>query len=178
MRKWLIFAVLVLGGMAGRAQALDPVAPVSERKFGVIYVKSTLPASDIITVTNVTDEKQVLTLKSETDAKVPVGDYMVRVEMQDYSYEVEVTVRPTERHEIIVPGFGNLKVNGPKANVDVFAVGEKKPIATFATNYVKTLPRGTYDVVISWGASKKKDSITQKNVQVVSNTTRQIDFKY
>lgn len=178
MKKRLFFALLACLTAAGELRALDPVAPVSERKYGVVYVKSTLPASDVITLTNVTDPNHTLTLKSETDAKVPVGDYAVRVEMQDYSYEVEVSVRPTERHEIIVPGFGNLRVNGPKANVEVFEAGEKKLIAKFETNYTKTLPRGTYDVLISWGVSKKKDSITQKNVVVVTNTTRQIDFKF
>ena len=178
MKKSILFALLAcLGGMQA-ALALDPVAPVSERKYGIVYVKSTLPKSDIITLTSSTDPTNTLSLKSETDAKVPVGDYMVRVEMQDYSYEVEVTVRPTERHEIIVPGFGNLKVNGPKATVEVFKSGEKKPVATFDTNYVKTLPSGTYEVAISWGSGKKKDTLTQKNVVVVTNTTRQIDFKY
>jgi hypothetical protein len=178
MKKRLFFALLGCLAVAGEIQALDPVAPVSERKYGVVYVKSTLPSSDVITLTDVADPNHTMTLKSETDAKVPVGDYTVRVEMQDYSYEVEVSVRPTERHEIVVPGFGNLRINGPKANVEVFEAGEKKPIAKFASNYTKTLPKGTYDVVISWGVSKKKDSITQRNVVVVTNTTRQIDFNF
>lgn len=178
MKKLIYFALLAWLGGIQAAHALDPVAPVSERKYGVVYVKSTLPKSDIITLTNSTDPTANISIKSETDVKVPVGDYMVRVEMQDYSYEVEVTVRPTERHEIVVPGFGNLKVNGAKATVEVLKPGEKKPIAKFDTGYVKTLPSGTYDVVITWGPAQKKDSLTQKNVVIVTNTTRQIDFKY
>jgi len=179
MKKWFVLGLFLTALIPSFSFALDPVAPASERKFGIIYVKSTLPQSDVITVTSVTDPGKVITLKSETDAKVPVGDYTVRVEMQDYSYEVEVSVRPTERHEIIVPGFGNLKVNGPQATVEVFESDKKKPIATFKTNYVKTLPSGTYEVVITWGAKKsKKTSLTQSNVQVVTNTTRQIDFGY
>jgi len=177
MKKLRLLSLLGFMFCVTNAWALDPVAPVSERKFGVVYVQSTLPGSDIITLTSSTDPGKVINMKSGVDAKVPVGDYQVRIEMQDYSYEVGVTVRPTERHEIIVPGYGNLKVNGPKAVVEVFEKDSKKPIAKFDTNYVKTLPKGIYDVKITYGKTKKQ-SIDEHDVSIVTNTTRQIDFNF
>src|SRR5437867_2161357 len=140
MKKLFSLSVLAILFCATMAWALDPVAPLSERKFGVVYVQSTLPSSDVITLSPTNDSGKAINMKSGVDVKVPVGDYTVRVEMQDYSYEVGVTVKPTERHEIIVPGYGNLRVNGPKADVEVFGENSKKPIAKFQTNFTKTLP--------------------------------------
>ncbi len=178
MKKLFFLALLSIISLPSIARALDPVAPVAERKFGVVYVKSTLPSSDVITLTSAADPNSTQTIKAETDSKVAVGDYTVRVEMQEYSYEVEVTIRPTERHEIIVPGFGNLRVNGPnKALVEVFEANSNKLVTKFQTNFTKTLPRGNYDVKVSVGKTKK-DSVTQKNVMVVTNTTRQVDVKF
>lgn len=171
-----IFPLFLLGCLVwgSPVHALDPVAPASERAFGIVYVKSPLPGSDVVTLTSQSDDKNVLKMQPEVDAKVKVGDYTVRVEMQDYSYEQEVSVRPTERHEIIVPGFGNLVVKGPKGTVEVYTKeSSKKPESTFATNFVKTLPGGIYDVKVKVG----KYTLDQNNISVVTNTTREIDVK-
>jgi hypothetical protein len=173
MNRFFFIVFLALLTLSPSVQALDPKAPVSERAFGVVYVKSPLPSSDIITLNGQGDNKEVVKMQPEVDARVKVGDYMVRVEMQDYSYEQEVSVRPTERHEIIVPGFGNLVVKGAKGTVEVYAKKSKKPESTFNTNYVKTLPSGVYDVKVKVG----KYVLDQNDISVVTNTTREINVK-
>lgn len=174
MKKIFPLILLSLLAFSGKSRALDPIAPASERAFGTVYVKSPLPNSDIVTLTSQSDTQNILKMQPEVDAKVKVGDYTVRVEMQDYSYEQEVSVRPTERHEIIVPGFGNMVVKGAKGTVEVYTKdSSKKPESTFATNYVKTLPSGNYDVKVKVG----KYTLDQNNISVVTNTTREIDVK-
>lgn len=170
MKKHFLFIFVGLLILCPRAWALDPVAPASERAFGTIYVKSPLPGSDSIALDC---SGEITKLQPEVDAKVKVGDCTVRVEMQDYSYEQEVSIRPTERHEIIVPGFGNLVVKGAQGTVEVYAKNAKKPESTFKTNFVKTLPSGVYDVKVKVG----KYTLDQNNISVVTNTTREIDVK-
>lgn len=171
--KVLIFSLLLLG-LAPAARALDPVAPVSERKFGVMYVKSPQPQSDQVQVESVSDGKKQK-VASETEVKVPIGDYRVHVKMQDYSYEQEVKVGGTERTEVVVPGFGNLKVEAPKkSTVEVYKRGSQSLVAKFPVDQVKILPVGYYDVKISLLDA----SVTMNNVWIVTNTTREVAAKF
>ncbi len=150
--------------------ALDPVAPRSERALGVIYVETPNP-DDEITLVLQQDEIHQSRISTKQDVKVPVGDYKVLVKMRPhYTYEQAVTVRPTERHEIIVPGFGNLRVNGACREVKVYQEG--KEIAKMTCDKTRTLPRGAYDVKIVQG----KYNI-EKRVDVVTNHLLELDIK-
>lgn len=163
----LVFLGLFLS--SGLAWALDPVAPRAERRYGMVYVKSPNADDKIVLVSQrqgVDDQK----IESLKDVQVPVGDYVVEVSMKpEYSYAQPVTVRPTERHEIIVPGYGNVKVNGKCDKVKVLQNG--KEIAKMKCGEVRTLPRGAYDLKIEIG----KYTLDQ-SVGVVTNTLRQIDI--
>lgn len=174
MKIKILGIALLLLGLAPAARALDPVAPVSERKFGVLFVKTPQPGSDQIQIESVADGKKQKAA-SETEVKVPVGDYRVHVKMQDYSYEQEVKVGGTERTEVVVPGFGNLKVEAPKkSTVEVYKKGSQSLVAKFPVDQVKVLPVGYYDVKISLlGAS-----VTMNNVWIVTNTTREVAAKF
>ncbi len=167
-----VFAILLLASVP--AFALDPVAPISERKFGVVFVKTPMPESDVITLTAVNGGKKQ-NLKSETEVKVPIGDYKVSVKMQDYLYEQDVKVGGTERTEVVVPGYGNLKVEAPKgATIEVYKTGTESLVSKFPASEVKVLPTGYYDVRIRFG----KDSVTMNNVWIVTNTTREVAAKF
>jgi len=164
----------LLLGLAPAAQALDPVAPVSERKFGVIFVKTPQPESDQIQLESIADGKK-RKVTPEAEVKVPVGDYRVNVKMQDYSYEQQVLVGGTERTEVVVPGFGNLKVDAPKkSSVEVYKKGSQSLIAKFPVSQIKVLPVGYYDVKISL----LEASVTMNNVWIVTNTTREVAAKF
>lgn len=174
MKAKVLGLALLLLGLAPSARALDPVAPVSERKFGVLFVKTPMPASDQIQIESIADGKKQK-VASETEAKVPIGDYRVNVKMQDYSYQQEVKVGGTERTEVVVPGFGNLKVEAPKKSlVEVYKRGSQSLVAKFPVDQVKVLPVGYYDVKISLLDA----SVTMNNVWIVTNTTREVAAKF
>lgn len=173
--KKLSYIVLFFGILAlalPPALALDPVAPRSFRKVGMIWVKTPNPSQDKVEITKLTtgDKKMVTPGQIEL---VPVGKYQVKVTMGEYTYEQKVLVEPTERTDVVVPGFGNLKVNSPfKAEVTVYKAQTNQDIAKFPVNSVKTLPRGFYDVKIKFG----NDTVVKKdNLWVVTNTTRVLD---
>jgi len=171
LSRW-IFAFLMLASVP--AFALDPVAPISERKFGILFVKTPMPDSDVINIT-ATEGGKKQTVHAETEVKVPVGDYQVSVKMQDYVYEQQVKVGGTERTEVVVPGYGNLKVTAPKdSSIEVYKTGTESLVAKFPASQVKVLPTGYYDVRIRY----LKDSVTSNNVWIVTNTTREIEAKF
>jgi len=173
MRKLIaVSATLVVSlFFVGEAWSLDPVAPRSFRSKGILWVKTPNPPADIITVTKLGSGKIVNVISDKTKI-VPVGKYKVQVQMQDYRYSQTVLVEPTERTDVVVPGFGNLKINSPlQGNVEVFGKKSGQLVAKFPVNEIKTLPRGHYDVKIHFG----KLSVTEPNVWVVTNTTRELD---
>jgi len=173
MRKKIFVSILfafLLGGISIPAQALDPVAPRSERKFGMIYIK-TPNATDVIKLKSLKGKGKEKKLSPVTDVKVRVGDYRVIVAIKGgYVYEQDVIVRATERHEVIVPGYGNVRVNGSCNGVTVLQGGEKK--AEIKCGEIRTLPRGPYDIRIQIGKYTLNQSVT-----VVTNTLREIDIK-
>ena len=175
MRKlsayFIIVSVITL--IAGSALALDPVAPRSFRKSGMIWVKTPNPGTDAVEITRLKTGK-TQTIPSDKVEVVPVGKYLVKVKMQNYAYTQRVLVEPTERTDVEVPGYGNLQVNSRfPGEVVVYRLGSGSKVATFGTNQVKTLPRGRYDVKILLG--KAKGSVVDKDVWVVTNTTRILD---
>jgi len=175
MKKFPLIAsiLMFLSLVATTAVALDPVAPRSFRKFGMIYVESPNPQSDSITlIRKKTGFKEPL--QSGVLKVVPVGKYRVEVKMQSYHYQQDVWVESTERTDVIVPGYGNLKVNAPNPSavmVEVYPKGKGKLVAKFPATEIKTLPRGHYEVRIKVGSF----ILTQPDVWVVTNTTRILD---
>jgi hypothetical protein len=169
MKKLHLIAYFLIIFCPFGAHALDPLAARSERSQGMIYVKTPLPESDIVTITKGGMQE---TLKPETTKWVPIGDYLVTVKMGDYQYNQNVTVMPTERTDVVVPGYGNLKVNSlnPNDGVEVYPRGSTTAIAKFSASQTKTLPTGYYDVKVNVGTT----SVTQPNVFVVTNTTREL----
>ncbi len=170
MNKYSIYILIMMTTfLVGRSWALDPLAPRAERRYGMIYVKTPNTDDEILLVSQRPDTKDQK-IKGLEDVQVPVGDYVVQVKIQpEYNYEQPVTIRPTERHEIIVPGFGNLRVNGKCDKV--FVSQDGKEFAKIKCGQVRTLPRGPYDLKIQIG----KYNLDQ-NVVVVTNTLREIDI--
>lgn len=169
--RYLIYIFILACYLPGiPAHALDPVAPRSERRFGLVYVKTPNPDDKVTLISQRVDGK-TQKIKPGEDVKVKVGDYLVTVEMgHDYIYNQDISVRPTERHEVITPGYGNLRVNGPCKEVLVSQGGKK--IAKIKCGKIRILPRGSYDLKIKIG----KYTLDQ-TVAVVTNTLREIDVK-
>lgn len=155
------------------ALSLDPLAPRAQRSEGMIFVK-TPNSGDTITITRSDGSTQ--TLQPEQVKWVPVGNYLVTAKMQEHVYNQNVLVQPTERTDVVVAGFGNLKVNSihPGDIVEVINLGKGGVAAKFPASQIKTLPQGRYDVKINVG----KTSVTKNNVWIVTNTTRQVDVTY
>jgi len=135
----------------------------------MIWVKSPQPHSDVVTLTR-QKTGEARTIPVGQIEIVPVGRYKVAVKMQNYDYTQDVLVQSTERTDVVVPGFGNLKVMdaAPGATVEVLKRGSQKVVAKFPATQVKVLPRGRYDVNIKTGSF----NVSKKNVWIVTNTTR------
>src|SRR5436190_15316917 len=174
MKKFPILLSLVLSLVSLSCYALDPLAPRGQRAQGMIFVK-TPNSSDSVTLTNKNTGSSEA-LKPESLQWVAVGDYTVSAKMQDYNYNQNVTVQPTERTDVVVPGFGNLQVNSisPQDTIEVFKIKGGALAAKFPASQVKTLPEGRYNVKVTVG----KQSVTKDNVLIVTNTTRQVDVSY
>lgn len=152
--------------------ALDPVAPRSFRSKGILWVKTPNPSQDVVSVTQLKTGK-TWTVPSDKTQIVPVGKYDIKVQMQNYTYHQKVLVQPTERADVVVAGYGNIKVNSPfQGEVMVYQNKSKNPTAKFPVNEIKTLPRGHYDVKIVFA---NKTQVMEPNVWIVTNTTRQLD---
>lgn len=160
--------------LAMPAMALDPLAERSERDKGMIFVKTPLPSSDKVIATHLKTNESI-NIPIEQATWVPLGDYRVDVKLQGYQYSQNVTVQSTERTDVVVPGYGNLRVNPPSPDrmVQVFSKNGTK-VAEFPCSTVKTLPTGVYDLKISVG----KDLIPLNDIWIVTNTTREVDVKF
>lgn len=176
----LWFFVFILCGLQN-VWALDPVAPRAERKYGELMVQTPLP-SDVCSIKMTKDKNRDAgidyqqTFKPNETIKIPVGDYLLTVKLQDREWTSQVTIQPTERTDVKVTGYGNLKVNSPNPNKDTVEVAtlDGKVISTFHPSQVKTLPNGTYNVTVKFGGT----SITQPDVMIITNTTREISASF
>lgn len=160
------------------AYALDPVAPKEERKFGTVEVKSPNPDDVCLLIPAKTDpstevEHSTKCKPGET-IKVPVGDYHLKVTVQDYSFNKDVSVQPTERSYIVVTGFGNLKIISSNPGKEKVTVTNQKGevVKTSVSGKNISLPIGTYKVLVKIGSSEVK----QDNVKIITNTTREIEI--
>ncbi len=176
MRNYKILVVFLLAIVAFPALALDPVAPKSERRYGQIAVHTPLPSSDTCQIVAKSGSFQQ-SFKPEETVKVPVGDYTVKVKLQDQDWSKNITIHPTERTDVFVTGFGNLKVSSPDPTLDVVEVLDQsgKQVANFHPNMVKTLPVGNYSVIVKMKLSRRKNTqVRQDNVSIMTNATREI----
>lgn len=172
----IFLAILFLLGVSN-IWALDPVAPRAERKYGELMVQTPLP-SDTCEIRMTKDKNRDAGIdyqqkfKPGETIKIPVGDYDLTVKLQDREWKTQVTIHPTERTDVKVTGYGNLKVNSPNPGKDTVEVAtlDGKVISTFHPSQVKTLPNGTYNVTVKMGGV----SITQPNVVIITNTTREV----
>lgn len=170
--RWKISLILMIFvfNIPAALHALDPKAPREERAFGTVYVETPNKEDKIILISQRGDEKEQK-IASGQDVNVKVGDYLVKVNMEpDHTYEQALTVRPTERHEVIVPGFGNLRVNGNCREVEIYRDGKK--IDKIKCNKIRTLVSGAYDLKIKVG----KHTLDQ-TISTVTNTLREVDIQ-
>lgn len=160
------------------ALALDPVAPRAERKLGELLVKSPMPETDTCQVNFISKKGETFqdpvkeSFKPGQKIRVPVGDYALKCKLQEAEWSSNITVQPTERTDVTVTGYGNLKVVTPKPGSDTVEVytQDGKLVKSFNPTGVKTLPTGNYNVKVKMSGAE----ITEKNVSIVTNTTREI----
>lgn len=153
-------------------RALDPVAPREERAFGFLKVNTPLPLTDRCEVSAVAPASGYRQgFKPGERIKIPVGDYLLKVQLQDRAWQNPISVRATELTAIVVTGFGNLKVSSPKKSDTVEVYSSKGALVSqFPASQVKTLPVGRYQVKVRMG-----DLETPKiQVAVITNTTREV----
>lgn len=171
MNRFFLVLTAFLFLIPQNAKALDPKAPREERATGMVYVETPNPDDKIVLEPQREGQKEIK-LSNKKDQLVPVGDYLVKVEIKpEYHYEQALTVRPTERHEVIVPGFGNLRVNGECSEVTILKDG--KEIDKIKCGQIRTLTSGAYDLKIKVG----KHTLDQP-VAIVTNTLRQVDIQF
>jgi hypothetical protein len=172
MRIIIAVGSLVMFGLSliSPAFALDPVAPRSERGTGHLMVESPMPQSDTCEISNM---KGSQSCKIGTINKVPIGDYTIKVKLQENEWTSPITIKPTELTEVVVVGYGNLKVNTPNPTSDKIEVYslDGKLVKAFSPSMTHTLPTGTYNVKIKVG----KSEATMNNVTIITNTTRELD---
>ncbi len=164
--------------------ALDPVAPKSERAFGFLTVESPL-ATDIIEITSLKNsvDNFKITFNNDEMIKIPIGEYFLRVKMQEVKWSQKIEVLPTELTEITVVGYGNLSVKSPYPDQTTVEVSSKegKGITTFKASQIKTLPTGTYRVTIKLPPEEfvnirnvYPDEVTKNDVEIITNQTRRL----
>ncbi len=175
-RYQTLVVIFLLAIFISPVWALDPVAPKSERRYGQVAVHSPLPSSDTCQIVAKTGSFQQ-SFKPEETIKVPVGDYTVKVKLQDQEWSKAITVHPTERTDVFVTGYGNLKVSSPDPATDMVEVLDKsgKQVASYHPTTVKTLPVGNYSVIVKMQLSRRKSTqVRQDNVSIMTNATREI----
>jgi len=173
-----LLAIALLGWISP-ASALDPVAPKSERAYGFLSVESPLH-SDVIEASCVASCQAAAPIQFKNDemVKVPVGDYLVRVKMQDKEWSQRAKVLPTELTALAVTGYGNLAVTAPNpatTMVEVYSA-DGKQVARFNASQMKTLPTGTYRVTIRLAPELglNPSEVTKTDVGIVTNETRRL----
>ncbi|MCE9624915.1 MAG: hypothetical protein K8R69_05600 [Deltaproteobacteria bacterium] len=174
MRYWRFLAIATMILCSRPAWSLDPLAPRSERGEGRVVVHTPQP-DNAITITN-TKSGASFSPKDRETISVPIGDYNLNVKMQDYSYQQNFHVAPTETSFLVVPGFGSLKVDSLHPTDQVAVTSEKtgQVVANFPAADTKILPRGHYDVKVDIPGMLPA---VQKHVWVVTNTTRVVEVK-
>lgn len=184
MRKIIIKSFLFIGILTSFYSpslfALDPIAPKSERAFGFLSVTTPL-YTDMLEIKS---DNFSTTFKSEEMIKVPIGDYILTVMMQDNVKSTQkVSVMPTELTAINITGFGNLFVKAPNASrtvVEVYSI-HNKLVSRFMASKIKTLPIGTYRVNIKMPPEEMANmdkvytsEVTKNDVRIITNETREL----
>lgn len=172
MQKFsLFFLFLTILFFTYPVQALDPVAPKHERAWGFLRVRSPLPQSDQCEITPVSPKNAPLVCKSGEMIPVPVGQYVLKVRMQNKNWTHPISIHPTELTDITVVGYGNLKVTSPSPQdrVEVYSTSGQL-LESFQASQIKTLPAGEYTVKVNIGPYQASLS----DVRIMTNTTREL----
>ncbi len=168
--------------------ALDPIAPKEERAFGFLSVESPLE-TDVCEITPLGKaERPPITFKSYEMVKVPVGEYNLKVKIQELDWTKQIKVTPTELTQIFVTGYGNLKVKTPHPDKDIVEVFDHsgRLVKSFPSSELKTLPAGNYRVSVKLSTDypnpkdPKQHLIQQvtKNTSIITNETRRLVVSY
>lgn len=172
--KPFIFSILIL--LPFQAQALDPVAPKSDRAFGFFKVE-TPQSSDTCELSRLSPANPPYTgpCKVNSIMTLPVGEYQLNVKIQEYSWSEKIQVLPTEYTSVAVLGYGSLLVTSPHTNDTILVADlQGKTIAQFKTNTVKSIPTGVYNVTVK--SKRQQTSVDQ--VSIVPNKTRELLVTY
>jgi len=154
------------------AKALDPYAGPAFKNAGMIHVQTPDAAKDEITLTHLKTGK-IEHIKSGKVETVPAGTYKLQVAMEGETYNGKVTVRSTERTDVVV-GYGKLKIKGPSsAMVQVFNQKEGTLMAEFPANKTQILPRGRYDLKVRLNGMETRKS----DVLVVGGKTSVVKIR-
>lgn len=167
------FFLLPLLFICSSTWALDPMAPKSERAFGRIRVKTPL-SSDICEIKGKaaqTEGKFILIPCAEM-TKVLIGEYELRVKLQNTEWKTDITISPTEFTDVNVIGYGNIKVTSPNPKLDSVEVlsTDGKKVREFFTKDTITLPTGSYNLKIKTSGQE----VLFNDVVIMSNTTREV----
>jgi hypothetical protein len=189
MRKLIfIFLSIFLCAHSSRVcLALDPVAPKVERAFGFVQVVSPLPDSDQCALFDSSGAR--IDFKPGQMMKVPVGEYTLKVKLQNDEWSKPVMVTPTEFTYVAVPGFGNLKVKTPSPESDTVEIYSEDGsfLRSFPASQTETIPMGTYQVKVKMGSNVANhpsaangyySMVSKDRVMIFPLATREIDVSF
>jgi hypothetical protein len=186
-----LFLTLLFFGLMNVSSALafDPVAPRSDRPFGFLKVDTPLPQSDLCEITSINGVKYGyhLAFRPGEMIQVPIGEYELKVKLQDGEWTSPITVTSTEFTNVVVPGYGNLKVQAPHPwdMVEVYS-RDGQLLKRFPASKVKTMPIGIYDVRVTMESDlANRGNVTvntmiasKHNVMIAPNTTRELIVQF
>lgn len=164
VHKIILFFSLIVMPLVG--QAYDPYTSKENRHLGFLFVRTPLPESDQISATHL-GSGQVLTIRSSQLEHIPEGNYKLQVKLQKEVLSLDAKVMPTERTDIVVQGFGNLRVEAPEKSNLSLSDSQGKEIVDFDLNKTVTLPLGSYRLKGKVGKLK-----VNQDLQVFSNQTQ------
>ena len=175
MRKKILYFIsfLLLILSPPTILALDPVAPKSERAFGFLRVDTPLPLSDRCEIIGhgAMNQSMVLPCRPGEQMKVPIGAYLLKVELQQEEWSTPILIHPTEYTKLAVTGYGNLKVRSPHPmdSVEVFTE-DGRLLERFPASQIRTLPVGVYKIKVYTSAM----ATIKPNVSIWPNATREL----
>ena len=181
---WIFLGLFFCAAYSHVCIALDPVAPKAERAYGFVEVVSPLPESDICELTGEAGEH--FTFKPGQMMKVPIGQYNLKVKLQNDEWSKTIQVTPTEFNYVAVPGYGNLKVKTPNPSGDTVEVYSESGslLRSFPASQVETIPMGTYQIKVKLGSGVAVNSpnvvngyysmISTDRVMILPLATREI----
>lgn len=176
MKFFYFLLILFLLSTPFSSQALDPVAPKSDRAFGFFKV-DTPQNSDFCELLRLhpAHPPYKTSCQPNTMMTIPVGEYQLNIRMQEYTWNQVLHIHPTEYTSIAVLGYGNLYVTSPRAS-DLVEVSNSqgREVASFKVNTIKTIPVGSYSIKVK----SKGTQVSMNQVTMIANKTRELVVTY